>query len=523
MMVLARRVSVLCSAVVLASLCGNAPALAQTTGWYTGAGGHIDFGGCPSSGTDCHIVGTTVGATLLDIYVAAEEGSDSRQGSYGFGIGHLTSLNHKNWAVIENGGTTVVDPNAPTDEWSHRTPLRRACSLFGHAFYLGAPSGTPSRVEDHSTDQSYWAHRHAPMDFGIGLFLTGWSACAAAIPWCNQQVLEWRCEFAGQWQSHGASLPVFNTYLPMYLTPSTRVYLPRGEDVATADHGFFSRDPTPAQMDSADTAFFDSRFIYFSDSNPIEGCDPMLPNVCRRHVTWLEDTDNYADWSGVSFYEDPLIGLHTYVQEQRKWNVCLGDGGPCGPTLPTCNTQRILWRYGFCQEKANWCWVGGPQSIVRHMLGVLRSQCDLVRDVHWFWCPDVGGFPNNVQQVLTTEGLSIADYRTHNDVVARLMLKPVTPVPTFEEIRGWIDQGKPIVVGVKWTSSYIWHLLVVVGYKCHSGKQFIYYLDPASRSGGCVIPLPSQKSTRLEVPVEYSWFATGGGRWEWWDSTIVGQ
>lgn len=463
---------------------------AQSSGYLAAGGGFTNYSCNPP---DCKLVGTHVGVTVRELDI---DGS-TPDSTYGFGIGHITSSGAKNWATIENvGGTHFKTIGANT---IRRTNFRRVCSIDGHVMY---GSGVPSpRQRFTSSGSGTLSIQSRPIDkhYAIGLNMLMESACAeqqGTIGDCQNEFLRWECIYDTGYDPERP--PSWHTSLPRGAPyDDTAVYMPAGETISEANHGFFSRNGSPPSSDKADLIFRGSENYAYGPLNPVDNC----PANCKHYGTlkWVEDSDNHEPWMGGWGYELGWPIMDVYDYSSARWKVCMNDGGPCGEPAPMCSERRVLgWGYYRCQEEINWCWAASIQSTILQQAGVDETQCNIVKTgvgSPTNCSPTAVGWPDRIEWTLEAYGVGVAD-------------RSVGPFfdLTFDEIRAEIDRDRPILTVVRWPGTLVFHIVAIVGYECE--YQRIYYYN----TGHCKTTDPNET-----IPLRWkSYDDFVSGEWNWY-------
>lgn len=459
-------------------------AAAQTQ--WGGAGGRLLLTtGCPAGG-DCRYVGTHTVARVDRFSI----NSNVPDGTYGFGVGHITTGNAKNWATYENEGKTY-DLGG---RFKNMQKLRASCSIDGHLKVGNGPFQPRTRHTSYAPSSKivFGNGESGNRNYvGVGLAMRVQAACIAErfglpVSGCQPEHLQWECIYDPTVAGFGDMDP--DTSLP----PSSPgpIYMPSSEDVYSADHGSFVRPSSESPTgDAFEVTFFNNHSYFFGGGNPVAACEPTT--VCNQSLgaaDWITHTDNHEDWNSVGFYSSPDIDLRVYDATDSMWSVCFQEGGEACGGGSGCGRRFLTVKHPTCQQQDQWCWATAIQNIVFYERGQLQDQCDIVKiGKGSSSCPNNAGSPSEIITALDHYGVDVgSSFQNHPGGIG---------APSFEALRNAIDRGNPTYASLQWNSSDARHAVVIVGYECDgAGLEKVYYLYIRNCVGGN----PNSSSSSLE-------------------------
>lgn len=493
-----RRTSALAVAAALsATVLVSNQAWAQPGGVaYLSAGGREVFTGTCAWGPCKRNVGTHTVVGVDDLAIR----STVPDKTYGFGVGHITTADAKNWATYENQGVSTLDGLGRL-----RVRMVPTCSIDGHEVIGGSfppQFGPRGRREFQNSYAKWFYHGEESVSsfIAIGLNMTVQAACVAeragSANDCNVDFLRWQCVLDTNHVGYGP--PEFTTDMPL---GGPGQYLPFDENVAVADHGFFVRQPGPNASDMANLSFRDNTTYSFGPTDPVEACKLGLCTSQWSGANWIDETNNHSRWTGVDHFDEPSADLLTYDRSADLWRVCLNEGGACGASA-ACGRRVLAMKPPRCQAQSNLCWAYATQSLIYNEMGRDEDICTIV---DWGLgttnCPNQGGFAWNIQAALQQGGVAVGEY-------------VVTPV-SFEEIRDQIDAGNPILFSLKWRNDWTFHSGIIYGYDCSEDGQIVYWFEIVGCGSGGPDGRPAIRRSD-----DYDLFVTNN-RFLWFDTQFI--
>lgn len=175
------------------------------------------------------------------------------------------------------------------------------------------------------------------------------------------------------------------------------------------------------------------------------------------------------------------------------------DGGGAPPPPAGGPTQQVLPGIGMtAQEETNWCWAAVTQSVLDYLRRRRQSQENIATDhAHrngkaYSCAPPrrketLGGACGDGDCTGSCNDAHILRVVLHEQGCLKALLSE-DEAPSFAEIRGEIDAGRPVPCRVQWAGDGGGHFVIVSGWTIDGdGIERVHVLDPATNEGGRTI------------------------------------
>jgi hypothetical protein len=133
---------------------------------------------------------------------------------------------------------------------------------------------------------------------------------------------------------------------------------------------------------------------------------------------------------------------------------------------PALSASKLLSVTKYNQEKSQWCWVAGSQSIIKYHTGIKYSQCQLYK-----WGKGVSSCSGNkagtlseIMQTFKKAGLKNEGYRSSSSAA-------------YSTIKSELNNSRPMLARIGWksTNKKTGHLVPIRGYDESGSKvNWIY-------------------------------------------------
>ena len=123
---------------------------------------------------------------------------------------------------------------------------------------------------------------------------------------------------------------------------------------------------------------------------------------------------------------------------------------------------------GVKQEQTNWCWAACTKCVADYLGGKGLSQTQIVEQVKGEWINE-GASSSEQSDALNDDGVTTTF---------------VNRAITWTMTRIQLDNNKPVLSHIKWTSNNTGHAEVIYGYNpsTTSSTHYIYFMNPGKSS-----------------------------------------
>lgn len=162
-----------------------------------------------------------------------------------------------------------------------------------------------------------------------------------------------------------------------------------------------------------------------------------------------------------------LKKLNFFLASTLIFSVCLGTGAKA--VVTDDEYYRVLDVDAVKQEKSNWCWAATAKCISDYLGGEGLSQKQIVKSVKGKVVNE-GASNSEQKEALINDGIDTT-YKNN----------PIS----FSKLKKEIDNDRPILAHIDWSSSSNDHAVVIDGYSINTDDEdidYIYYMDPAKEA-----------------------------------------